>query len=99
MERKMFCFDLDNTLLNHKKYKISERILDALERLKQLGHIVVLASGRDFDTPNSKPFADMVKPQAIVHANGLKVTLNNQLLFEHYFEKINEKSFGLWDEK
>lgn len=87
MERKMFCFDLDNTLLNHKKYKISERILHALERLKQQGHIVVLASGRDFDTPNSKPFADMINPQAIVHANGLKVTANTELLFEHYFDK------------
>ena len=87
MEEKMFCFDLDNTLLNHKKYKISERIIRALNALKKAGHIVVIASGRDFDTPNSKPFVEMVCPHAIVHANGLKVTVNQEILYEHYFEK------------
>lgn len=87
MERKMFCFDLDNTLLNHKKYEISERIIHALDALKKAGHIIVLASGRDFDTPNSKPFIEMVNPDAVVHANGLKVTINQQLLYEHYFNQ------------
>ncbi len=87
MKRKMFCFDLDNTLLNHRIYEVSERAIKAIAKLKEAGHIIVLASGRDFDTPNSQPFEVLINPDATVHSNGLKVTKDDTALFVHYFDR------------
>lgn len=87
MNRKMFCFDLDNTLLNHRTYQVSERAIKAIATLKEAGHVIVLASGRDFETPNSQPFELLIKPDATVHSNGLKVTMGDTPLFAHYFDK------------
>ena len=45
--KKIFSFDIDMTLLDHKDYKITPSALLAIENLKELGHIIVLATGRN----------------------------------------------------
>ena len=47
---KIFCFDLDMTLLDHKTFHISEKVLKDLEALKKEGHVVAVATGRDMDS-------------------------------------------------
>ncbi|MDF2821901.1 MAG: Cof-like hydrolase [Clostridiales bacterium] len=85
--RKMFCFDVDNTIFNHRNYEISERTLEAIETLGQEGHLIVLATGRDLFDTHSINIVEVVKPDAIVHANGLKVTIGSEVYFEHLFDK------------
>ena len=53
---KIFCFDLDMTLLDHKTFHISEKVLKDLEALKKEGHVVAVATGRDMDSEFSKAY-------------------------------------------
>ncbi len=45
IERRIIAFDMDGTLLTHKK-KISFLTLYYLRKLTKQGHLIVLASGR-----------------------------------------------------
>ena len=42
------------TLLDHKTFHISEKVLKDLETLKKEGHVVAVATGRDMDSEFSK---------------------------------------------
>lgn len=82
----MISFDLDMTLLDHGPGKITPSALAAIERLGPR-HKIVLATGRDMDNYYSAPYRDIVKPDAIVHMNGTKITVGGRLLFEHLFDR------------
>ena len=82
----MISFDLDMTLLDHKTGEITPSALQAIRRLREK-HKIVLATGRDMDNYYSSKFRDIVKPDAIVHLNGTKVTVGEKLLYEHEFDK------------
>lgn len=82
----MISFDLDMTLLDHKTGEITPSALQAIRRLRER-HKIVLATGRDMDNYYSSKFRDIVKPDAIVHLNGTKVTVGEKLLYEHEFDK------------
>lgn len=79
-------FDLDMTLLNHHDFKIPDSALRALKKLRDHFHIV-LATGRDMDSHFSRDFRDLVLPDGIVHLNGTKVTVGDQLIYEHTMDK------------
>lgn len=82
----MISFDLDMTLLDHATGQITPSALRAIELLRK-NHRIVLATGRDMDNYYSSRFRDIVKPDAIVHMNGTKVTADGKLLYEHEFDK------------
>lgn len=84
--KTMVCFDLDMTLLDHKDYKIPASAMEALRRLKER-HYVVLATGRDMDTYYSRQYKDMLEVDAIIHSNGTKITVGEQLLYESKMPK------------
>ena len=75
---KIFCFDLDMTLLDHKTFRISEKVILNLEELKKAGHVVAIATGRDMDNEFSKAYKKQLSPDAIVHSNGQKVTVGEK---------------------
>lgn len=81
----MISFDLDMTLLDHKTNKITPSALEAIDKLRPK-HKIVLATGRDMDNYYSTAYRDIVRPDAIVHMNGTKITVGNKLLFEHIFD-------------
>lgn len=87
MEKEIFCFDVDNTIYSHENFQISAAVMECLEELKKQGKLVVLATGRDMSVNNSRMIEKKVKPDAVVHANGLKVTVGNRILYEHYFDQ------------
>lgn len=82
----MISFDLDMTLLDHRSGKITDSALKAIERLREK-HKIVIATGRDMDNYFSVLYRDIIRPDAIVHMNGTKVTVGGRLLFEHVFDK------------
>lgn len=83
--KTIISFDLDMTLLDHGTWTIPDSALAALEQLRK-NHIIALATGRDMDNYYSRPYADMVKPDAIIHMNGTKITVGDRLIYEHYMD-------------
>ena len=73
--KKIFSFDIDMTLLNHEDYKITPSALLAIESLREQGHIIVLATGRNPENSDSRQFVDIVKPDAVIGLNGTLVNL------------------------
>lgn len=47
MEKKIFAFDIDGTLFDHKNYEVPQSALDTLRHLRSEGHIVGVATGRN----------------------------------------------------
>lgn len=89
MRRKadnMISFDLDMTLLDHRTGEITPSALKAIEQLRGR-HKIVIATGRDMDNYYSVSYRDRIKPDAIVHLNGTKVTAEGRLLFEHSLDR------------
>lgn len=85
--KKIFCFDLDMTLLDHATYQVSENSMRALRKLQEAGHVVAIATGRDMDSEFSIAFARQLQPTAIVHSNGQKVSIGNRVIREIFMEK------------
>lgn len=79
-------FDMDMTLLDHADFKIPESAMRALERLRERYYIVI-ATGRDMDGRFSAGLEELVKPDAIIHLNGTKITVGKELIYEHRMKK------------
>lgn len=79
-------FDMDMTLLDHATWKIPESAGRALERLRERYYIVI-ATGRDMDSKFSEGLKELVEPDAVIHLNGTKITVGDELIYEHLMEK------------
>lgn len=75
-------FDMDMTLLNHEDWKIPDSALEALERLRKR-YYVVIATGRDMDARYSAGLVELVRPDGVIHLNGTKITVGDELVYEH----------------
>ncbi|MDD5832213.1 MAG: HAD family hydrolase [Clostridiales bacterium] len=80
-------FDLDGTLLDNDRDIIPESSLKALELLRRGGWRIVLSTGRDMDTHYSIRYRSIVRPDAVIHQNGGKVTVGDKLLYKHVMDK------------
>lgn len=78
-------FDMDMTLLDHSNYKIPESALRAIEKLRERYYIVI-ATGRDLDSRFSAGLREMVEPDAVIHLNGTKITVGDELIYEHHMD-------------
>ncbi len=77
-------FDLDGTLLDNKKNRVPDSALSALKRLREASYKVVVSTGRDMDSHYSVGWRDIVKPDAIIHMNGTKISVGDEIIFEHF---------------
>lgn len=91
-------FDVDMTLLDHKDWKIPSSALETIEKLRG-NYTIVLATGRDMDSIFSTEIRDLVKPDAIIHLNGTKVSVGDKVIFEHTFDKELLKKILAYAEK
>ncbi|RKD31175.1 hydrolase [Lacrimispora algidixylanolytica] len=94
----MVSFDVDMTLLDHKDWTIPDSAMEAIEQLRE-NYTIVLATGRDMDSIFSTAIRDRVKPDAIIHLNGTKVTVGDEIIFEHTFDKSLLKQILKYTEK
>ncbi len=74
-------FDMDMTLLDHKDYQIPKSALRAIDKLRSRYYIVI-STGRDMDTKYSKDLLSDVVPDAVIHLNGTKVTVGDEMIYE-----------------
>lgn len=79
--KTLVSFDVDMTLLDHASYKIPESAMEAIEALRK-NHYIVLATGRDMDHCYSRQYRDEIRPDAIIHSNGARVTVGERVIFE-----------------
>lgn len=80
---KIVSFDLDMTLLDHNNDStITQSALDAIEKIRG-EHKIVIASGRDMTLPSNRVYVEQIKPDAIIHANGAKVEVENQIIYKN----------------
>ncbi len=79
--------DLDGTILDNKLNLIPESTLLSIRLLKCSGYITVLSTGRDMDTHYSVRYKAMIEPDAIIHHNGNKITVGNELIYEHFMDE------------
>lgn len=87
MKKKgIISFDLDMTLLDHNDWKIPESAMRAVAALRKK-YIIVIGSGRDMDNVYSCQYRDIIKPDAIIHSNGTKVTVGDTLIYEHFMNR------------
>ena len=78
-------FDLDMTLLDHQSLQIPPSALKALELLRE-NYYIVLATGRDMDAYYSRQYLDWVKPDGVIHLNGTKISVGDQVLHRHQMD-------------
>lgn len=69
--RRIFFFDIDNTLLDHRTMLIPESALRAIAGLHAEGHTVVVATGRS--EGHARPFIDQVAPDYVITQNGARI--------------------------
>lgn len=91
-------FDVDMTLLDHKDWTIPESAMETIERLRER-YTIVLATGRDMDSSFSVVLKEQIRPDAIIHLNGTKITVGDQVIYEHLFDKELMKRIIAYAEK
>jgi Cof subfamily protein (haloacid dehalogenase superfamily) len=76
---RIFFFDIDNTLLDHRTRSIPSSALSAIDGLKRAGHTVVVATGRAYG--HAKPFADPIRPDYVISQNGACILRGEEIAF------------------
>lgn len=79
-------FDVDMTLLDHKDWTVPDSAMETLLRLREK-YTIVLATGRDMDLNFSAVLKEQIKPDAIIHLNGTKITVGDEVIYQHQFDK------------
>lgn len=85
VKKGIVSFDMDMTLLDHADYKIPKSAMHALELLRK-HYYIVIATGRDLDSAFSAGLKEMVKPDAVIHLNGTKITVGDTQIYEHLMD-------------
>lgn len=84
--RPIVSFDMDMTLLDHETFEIPASAMKALDMLRE-NYVVVIATGRDMDSHYSRKLRDLVRPEAIIHTNGTKITVGDKVLYESFMAR------------
>lgn len=79
-------FDLDMTLFDHGTWQIPDSAMRALQKLRK-HYYIVIATGRDMDAKYSIEMKEMIKPDAIIHLNGTKISVGEQLIYEQSMDR------------
>jgi Cof subfamily protein (haloacid dehalogenase superfamily) len=65
---RIFFFDIDNTLLDHRTLTIPPSAISAIDGLQRAGHTIVVATGRAYG--HARPFIDQIRPAWAITQNG-----------------------------
>lgn len=76
--KKIFFFDIDNTLLDHSTNQIPVSALLAIEDLKKAGHVVAIATGRGYG--HAAEFINLIQPEYAVTQNGAQIMHRHEVI-------------------
>jgi len=69
--KRIYFFDIDNTLLDHHSKTIPDSALTAIAGLQHAGHTVVIATGRSY--AHARPYIAQIKPSYAITQNGARI--------------------------
>lgn len=81
--RKFFFIDYDNTIFSHYSHSIPRGAAEALLKLQEAGHKVILSSGRGLSDELLPDLPENFKPDGLVGANGAIVVIDGQKIWEN----------------
>ncbi len=87
---KVICFDVDGTLRDNVNHEIKESTLNALKKLKEAGHYLVVSTGRGYDSLKRTQIFDILKWDGYVMNNGQLILDKDQNIIHKY--TMNPKS-------
>ncbi len=87
---KAFFFDVDNTLLNEKTHQLEDSSIETINKLKDKGHKVFLATSRTLN--EIFLFEGRVDFDGLILANGGKLFIDGKLFKEYYLTKEEVES-------
>lgn len=77
---KLIASDLDGTLLQNGSMQVSDRAIQLIHELTDMGYLFVAASGRQY--PNLKRlFGEVAKDMAFICENGAAIVYQNEFLY------------------
>jgi Cof subfamily protein (haloacid dehalogenase superfamily) len=76
---RIFFFDIDNTLFDHRTQSIPPSALSAIDGLKRAGHTVVIATGRAHG--HARPFIEKIRPAWAITQNGACILRGEEVVF------------------
>ncbi|AIO18002.1 Putative phosphatase YwpJ [Candidatus Izimaplasma bacterium HR1] len=85
MTKKLFAFDVDGTLLDHKYNEVPASALDTIEHLKKQGHVVGVATGR-----NQSQFQKALNPEDfdfVIYVNGGYLEIDGKKVYDIQFSQ------------
>lgn len=82
--KEIFFFDVDGTLLDSSFY-MQPSTYKALKQLKQLGHLLCIATGRSYDSLKRTQLLDKIEFDAIICNNGQSIYIGESLFYEKFF--------------
>lgn len=97
MSKKLFAFDVDGTLLDHKYKEVPKSAMETILKLKDKGHVVGVATGR-----NQSQFLKALDPTIfdfVVYCNGGYLEINNKKIYDIQFSQSEKNELcDLFDE-
>ena len=76
--KKIFFFDIDNTLLDHQTNQIPASALNAIDSLRDDGLTIAIATGRGFG--HAEEYIDLVKPDYTITQNGARIMRRKEVI-------------------
>ena len=81
LSKKLIFFDIDGTLISYKNQTcIPIETIEAIERLKENGHLIAVATGRNFQM--AEHILSELKINYAVLGNGAQILLNGECVYE-----------------
>lgn len=84
--KKIFFFDIDNTLLDHASQRIPDSALEAIAKLKVAGHTIAIATGRGYD--HAREFVAQVQPDYAITQNGARVLRGEEVVSKKALDPV-----------
>lgn len=86
--KKVLFFDIDGTLMDSYEHKVPKSTIEALKRLKDNGHKVVISTGRGMFSIVQCGFSDIIKWDGYICNNGQMIyNENKEVIYSKYIDK------------
>lgn len=92
--KRIYFFDIDNTLLDHQTRAIPASALTAIEDLKRAGNTVVIATGRSYG--HAEPIVEQIQPSYVITQNGARILKNGQAVHSTSLDKQSLRDMCDW---
>lgn len=95
---RMFCFDCDSTVYDHKKGGISEKTIEGMKKLRNNGYKLCLNTSRSYEELNNIPeqFLDLM--DVLILINGSYIVKDGKVRVRYIPEEDMHKAVRFMDE-